>query len=80
MSEEKKDKKPKESKEPQKQPGPTNVAELVARCPVCKGKTHRAGFCNEHFMWFKEGLVNRKGEKPKDFDKKYQSFMRKQAA
>jgi hypothetical protein len=77
MSEEKKDKKPKEVTPA---PAPTSVAELVSRCPVCKGKTHRAGFCNEHFMWFKEGLVNRKGEKPKDFDKKYQNFLRKQAA
>jgi hypothetical protein len=26
-------------------------------------------------MWFKEGLVNKKGQKPTDFDKKYQAFM-----
>ena len=30
-------------------------------------------------MWFKAGLVNRRGEKPSDFDKKYQAFLRKQA-
>jgi len=57
---------------------PNNVIEMPKACPVCGGKAHRAGFCNEHFLWFKEGLVNRKGEKPKDFDKKYQHFMRKQ--
>jgi hypothetical protein len=25
-------------------------------------------------MWFKEGLVNKKGQKPTDFDKKFQAF------
>jgi len=59
---------------------PNNVAELPKKCPVCNGKSQRAGFCDEHFLWFKEGLVNRKGEKPKDFDKKFQNFRRKQAA
>ena len=72
MSNEKENKKPKQEM--------NNVVEMVKRCPVCKGKEARAGFCEEHFMWFKEGLINRKGEKPSDFDKKYQSFMRKQAA
>lgn len=57
-----------------------NVVMMPERCPVCAGKAHRAGFCNEHFVWFKEGLVNRKGEKPNDFDKKYEAFMRKKAA
>lgn len=59
---------------------PNNVIELPSACPVCASKVKRAGFCEEHFLWFKEGLINRKGEKPKDFDKKYQNFMRKQAA
>ncbi len=59
---------------------PNNVVDMPKRCPVCTGKSERAGFCGEHFSWFKEGLVNRKGEKPNDFDKKYQNFMRKQAA
>ncbi len=59
---------------------PANVVELPQRCPVCDGKSTRASFCDEHFQWFKMGLVNRKGEKPKDFDKKYQAYMRKKAA
>lgn len=59
---------------------PSNVIDLPKQCPVCRGKVKRAGFCEEHFLWFKEGLVNRDGEKPKDFDKKYQSFMRRRAA
>lgn len=51
----------------------------LAKCPVeaCGKKAERMEFCNEHFMWFKEGLVNRKGEKPRDFDKKYQDFLRR---
>jgi hypothetical protein len=72
MSNENENKKPKQEM--------SNVVEMPKRCPVCGGKEARAGFCAEHFMWFKEGLINRKGEKPSDFDKKYQSFMRKQAA
>lgn len=59
---------------------PNNVIEMPKQCPACSRKATRAGFCEEHFVWFKEGLINRKGEKPKDFDKKYQNFMRKQAA
>jgi hypothetical protein len=47
----------------------------------CTAKGHKMNFCTEHFMWFKEGLVNKKGQKPSDFDKKYQAFMmRKKAA
>ena len=55
-----------------------NVAHLAdSRCPVCNSKATKSSFCEEHFLWFKEGLINRKGEKPKDFDKKYQAFMRR---
>ena len=61
-------------------PNMGSVSELPRRCPVCVDKAQRAGFCEEHFVWFKEGLINRKGEKPKDFDKKYAYFLRKQAA
>lgn len=52
----------------------------MSLCPVegCGQKTTRAGFCAEHFIWFKAGLINRKGQKPKDFDKKHQAFLRKQ--
>lgn len=52
------------------------------RCPVseCKKGVQRMHFCNEHFLWYKEGLINKRGEKPTDFDKKYQNYMRKKAA
>jgi hypothetical protein len=51
-------------------------------CPVggCKKPMARLNFCNEHFEWFKEGLVNKRGERPSDFDKKHQAYMRKKAA
>jgi hypothetical protein len=53
-----------------------NVATL-ARCPVCGTKPHKAGFCSEHFMWFKFGLVDKKGQKPLDFDKKFLAFQKR---
>lgn len=59
---------------------PNNVIALPTSCAAenCGSKAKRAGFCEEHFMWFKEGLVRRNGEKAKDFDKKYQAFLRRQ--
>lgn len=46
----------------------------------CGKKGERMNFCSEHFGWFKEGLVNRQGKRPVDFDKKYQAFLRNKAA
>ena len=62
--------------------GKSNVVGMPQGCPVeaCGKKPRRAGFCEEHFVWFKEGLCNRKGQKPSDFDKKYQAFKRRAAA
>ena len=55
-----------------------NVLSL-SKCPAegCSKKAERMDFCTEHFMWFKEGLINKKGQKPRDFDKKYQDFLRR---
>lgn len=62
-----------------KQGGGEATANVVAMsmCPVekCGKRASRAEFCEEHFGWFKEGLINRGGEKPKDFDKKYQAYL-----
>ena len=68
------------AKKKSENPVPNNVVALPQRCPVdgCGKKPERSAFCAEHFEWFKFGLINRKGEKPKDFDKKYHSFMQKQ--
>ena len=58
---------------------PSNVATLPARCPVekCGKKITRMSFCDTHYTWFKEGLISRDGSKPKDFDKKYQDFLKR---
>ena len=57
----------------------SNVIALPTTCCVekCGKKGSRLNFCPEHYMWFKEGLVNRKGEKPTDFDKKFQDFLQR---
>ena len=59
-----------------------SVTSLPDKCPVadCKKGVQRMHFCEEHFAWYKEGLINKRGLKPTDFDKKYQNFMRKRAA
>ena len=58
------------------------VKEFIEKCPVdgCGKSQAKLNFCSEHFVWFKEGLINKRGEKPRDFDKKYQNYLRKQAA
>lgn len=59
---------------------PNNVVQLHAnKCVAedCKTKPARAGFCNEHYDWFKEGLLTMEGYKAKDFDKKYHAWMRR---
>ena len=62
--------------------GPQNVASLPDRCLAegCNKGQSKLTFCDEHFVWYKEGLINKKGERPSDFDKKYQLFLRKKAA
>ena len=58
---------------------PNNVIALppVVLLKTVAVKRNDAGFCEEHFMWFKEGLVRRNGEKAKDFDKNI-GFLRRQ--
>lgn len=62
---------------------PNNVVSLAAnKCCAegCKHKPDRAGFCEEHYTWFKEGLITLEGYKARDFDKKYHAFMRRKSA
>lgn len=40
----------------------------------CKKSPDRAGFCNEHFGWFKAGLITKEGKRASDFDKKFYHF------
>lgn len=68
-----------------KDKGASNVVPMpgATTCCVekCTKKSDKMNFCPEHYMWFKEGLVTKKGEKPTDFDKKYQAFVsRKKSA
>lgn len=60
---------------------PNNVVQLGAgKCKSdgCKSKEARFGFCEEHFVWFKEGLITKEGHKCADFEKKYYQFVGKQ--
>ncbi len=58
------------------QGSPNNVVALPTNCSVekCTKKVSRLKFCEEHFVWLKEGLVTKEGKKPNDFDKKFQAF------
>lgn len=65
---------------PNKNPNQPEVK--IERCPAdgCGKAAQRMHFCSEHFDWFKAGLVNKMGQRPSDFDKKYQAYTRKKAA
>jgi hypothetical protein len=58
------------------------VVEFSAKCcfEECKKRPERASFCSEHFTWFKEGLLTKEGKKPRDFDKKWISFLQRNKA
>lgn len=57
---------------------PSTVANIQTACKAdgCKKKSDKMDFCNEHYDWFKFGLITREGSKPIDFDKKYQSYQK----
>lgn len=58
-------------------PQKNNVVSLAAvKCCVkdCKRQPQLQNFCTEHYDWFKFGLVTKTGEKPIDFDKKFQAY------
>ncbi|MGE3973837.1 MAG: hypothetical protein AB7F59_04850 [Bdellovibrionales bacterium] len=55
----------------------TSVNKCLADCGK---KPQVAGFCEEHFRWFKEGMITKEGKKPVDFDKKLLNFMKKKKA
>ena len=77
------DKKPtKNTPAPDKQMPGVVIPLTSSKCTAegCKSKPARAGFCEEHYTWFKEGLITLEGYKAKDFDKKYHAWMRRKAA
>lgn len=56
---------------------PNNVVPLSGgKCIAedCKKKPSRAGFCEEHFDWFKAGLITKEGMKAADFEKKHYHY------
>ncbi|MNK08124.1 hypothetical protein D3C87_260520 [compost metagenome] len=56
---------------------PNNVVALGSnKCCAegCKKNHDKAGFCAEHFDWFKAGLITREGARASDFDKKYYHY------
>jgi len=62
--------------------GVNNAATTATKCvaEACSKKPQVAGFCEEHFRWFKEGILTKEGKKPVDFDKKLLNFMKKKKA
>lgn len=56
-----------------------NVTPMPTKCCAekCGKKADKMNFCPEHFTWFKEGLLTKQGERPPDFDKKYQAYLRR---
>lgn len=71
-----------EKKNQEKQIPQNNVVSLQSmKCKAegCKKKPERADFCSEHYLWFKEGLITAEGYHAKDFDKKYQIFLKHQS-
>jgi hypothetical protein len=56
--------------------GDNNVTGLGnCRSEKCSKKEEKMGFCPEHYAWFKAGLLTKTGQKPPDFDKKYQAYV-----
>ena len=56
---------------------PNNVVALgPTKCQAddCKSKPEKAGFCKQHFDWFKAGLITKEGAKASDFDKKFYQY------
>lgn len=52
-----------------------NMADHKCKAESCKAKPQRAGFCDEHYTWFKEGLITIDGYNAKDFEKKYAQYL-----
>lgn len=74
------DKKPSQPAQPKT---PSNVVSLAQeRCTAegCKHRSSRAGFCAEHYDWFKEGLITSEGYHAKDFDKKHALYMSRKSS
>ena len=64
-----------------KKPEMTVVGAEACKCDNCKKPQDRFTFCNQHYEWFKFGLITKEGKKVADFEKKvdhYAAFLEKQ--
>ena len=53
----------------------TVVAEDRCKAEACKSAQERFTFCDQHYEWFKFGLITKTGKKVSDFEKKYGHFV-----
>ena len=66
---------------PKKGPAPVVAGIEHCKCEGCKKPEAKFTFCNEHYEWFKFGLIAKSGKKVLDFEKKwghFQAFLEKQ--
>lgn len=60
---------------------PVSGSAQQCKCTGCTKNEMRFTFCEEHYEWFKFGLITKEGKKVGDFDRKsehYQSYQEKQ--
>ena len=67
-------------KHKQAAPAGNNVVAMTSQCGCegCKKKSDLMNFCQEHYDWFKFGLITKEGKKPVDFDKKFTAYTKHQ--
>ena len=58
-----------------KKPQITTSTFELCKCAGCKKTEARFTFCDEHYEWFKFGLIAKTGQKVSDFDKKFDHYM-----
>lgn len=54
----------------------------LSKCTAegCSKRSDLMNLCNEHYDWFKFGLITKEGKRPSDFDKKFQAYKKARAA
>lgn len=63
-----------EEKSDKSQGNVVSLAAVMCHVPKCSGKIDRMGFCAKHHEEYKFGLINQKGERPIDYEKKLEHF------
>ncbi len=76
MADKKNDKQPTNPKVQTQVPGKViSMDDYRCKSEGCKAKSTKANFCDEHFAWFKAGLITKEGAKAQDFEKKYYQYV-----